>query len=1215
MKKDQLPKNRLVYLEAFPFYHSILDLCMLEAEERDFALLLAEQLLQGKLDVNFQSHSQSEEKLHHLYFESKNWERIGGQRCTALGFPLFLFKQESSVRLVPLLFWPLNLDPDPHRPNFWNLRSIPERGPMINPLLSDLFPSDEALPLPPWKPSQFPTTELIQAYGNQLAQGLGTTWQETWPEPFPVPPLEVLGDLADQKVILPCMVIGSFKPLFSVAQPENAWAPGETIAEKERSKQPFEISQFNPHQAAAWEKAHTGSTTLIENKSTAQTQEWVFNLIYNALSNGERCLVLSDRISRLAQLQGRLSEKGLDWLSFLLKDPFQDAYLLTELLKARAAREENPVSFPKNDYKAALAKSIRQKEKLDLAYEALQKPLLGDYRWTDLVGLFLKSSAIEGKELLSNQLTTQEFLFQYEEYEELKRIIHASIPLYNRINTLKHPLTAIHPGRFLDFSKADSQRNLDHSIKEYSGLLEKLHHEVLRQTDAYALKLNDYFENGFLALNARLQQSQEMYSDHSFKFGEAFEKSGAGVNLKGIFQSQARAIKNAREETTQSYLALARYHESHNFFDFPFLSASEAKNMGKVKGSLLRFREALGEWRQHIRERVLEEVTRLNKQTVFPDLGFQEPIAQLEERIDSTLLSLNQAKLYGEAVDANMLTIPKKQKFLDSLLEKLETTKLNLRDFDPFYDWQRHWLQLTEPQQRLIRALIKVKPNNWESAFESWYFHHCLNRNFSDDLPTDDQALQIFNEARTSLLPFLPALIRQTWLDREQKAFKNWKKSNKPGYQAWLGKSRRENSPSDWFQGNWDSFLDLFPVWMLPDTLAPSLFEPDTAPELDWVIVWEHQEIEPAIWEALAPKVKHWIVIGDSMGKVWSSLREKGWPVQVIRSLPPESVSGSLSSDGQAESPKNAAQIVQVSGLYDYSSRTNEAEAQETLKLLNDIRPTPSRTFPSVAILTFSVEQRDLIATYLLQIKQRNLQGSDKIRSLERNGLAVLYIDEFPGSRYDQYILSSTLGPVNTQGALPADLSFFASGSWDRICGWLLQSNIQSAIVLHSFTDGQLTDSRLAGLKILIKLLSSGQTEASWAEPPGKIPGFNLELQGILRGYFDEWEFKNLPQTATHLLPLVLSNKNGPEFKAAVISDAFLGRTPSTSYTWEWEVRRILQERGVHLQNAWSVLCWRNPRQEARKIASRIISAYNRTVKDDSKKEFVPEDVPGSDPQ
>ena len=231
MKKDQLPKNWLVYLEAFPFYHSILDLCHLEAEEREFAKLLVEQLLSGKMDLNFQGHSQSAEKLHHLYFDSRNLERTGGQRCSALGFPLLLFKQESSVRMVPLLLWPLNIDPDQHRPHFWSVRSVADRAPRLNPLLQSLFPEKGPVPPPPWKSSKSPDLDSVQTYGKQLAAWLETTWQETWNEPFPVPPLEVLGDLAGQRVILPCMVLGSFKPAFASAGDEGSWAPEENAEE------------------------------------------------------------------------------------------------------------------------------------------------------------------------------------------------------------------------------------------------------------------------------------------------------------------------------------------------------------------------------------------------------------------------------------------------------------------------------------------------------------------------------------------------------------------------------------------------------------------------------------------------------------------------------------------------------------------------------------------------------------------------------------------------------------------------------------------------------------------------------------------------------------------------------------------------------------------------------------------------------------------------
>ena len=1213
MKKDQLPKNGVPYLEAFPFYHSILDSCHLEKEEQEFARLLSQQLIQGTMDVTFQGHAQYGDKLHHLHFESRNWERQAGQRCSAFGFPLLLSKQQSSVRLAPLFYWPVSLDPDPHRPNYWTLRSIPGRAPLLNPLLPLLQIQEDPMPAQPWSSGAIPSVEDIQSFGKKLAGWLATTWQDNWNEPFPIPPLEVLGDLADQRVILPCMVFGAFKPAFLPGE-ENQWSVQEDLAEKGEGRQPFERSLFSPFQAMAWERAHEGRTTLIEAKNEQQTREWVLNLVHNALCNGERCLVLSDRLGRLSQFQATLSTLGLDWLSFVLKDPGHDAYLLAELLKARANKEENGTPFPRNEYNMALAKGKRQKERLDRAYQALQKSVFGTHSWTGLTGLFLRSSSIEGKELLSNQLTTQDFNFHYTEYEELKQSINRSIPLYNQINTLKHPLAALHPSLFLNYEKAPCLERIKGSIGAFTERLEKLNHEVLRQTDAYALKLNDHFEQGFLSLNARLQQVQELYSDYSHKFGEAFEKTGASaIRIRGLFNNRTKALKHAQEEVTQSYQALARRHQEHNYFEMKFLSSSDSKNMVKVRENLDHFQRALGDWRQHIRDRVLEEVARLNQQTVYAELGFQERTAQLEDTIHQTLAAFNEAEIYGETVEANMLTIPKKQKFLDSLLEKLETTRLNLRDFDPFYDWQRNWLQLTEPQQRLLRALIKVKPQHWISAFESWYFHHCLTRNFSDDLPTDDQALRVFNEAWTSLQDFLPGLIQSEWLERQQQALKNWKKHHKQGYQAWLGKGKREGAPQDWYSGNWEFIHDLFPVWMLSDSLASALYQAENCPDLDWVIVWEHQDFEPSLWEKLANKVKRWVFIGNPTGKAWADLQEKGWPVYTIDPLPPTRIPERLSLSEDDRKTSGSFQVVPVSGLFDQSRHTNEAEAQEILRLLNEVRPTPARTYPSVAILALTVEQRDLIATYLLQIKQRNLQGSEKIRSLERNGLAVLHIDEFLGSSFDQYLFSTTFGPVNVQGALSNDIAYFGSSGWMSAAKALEQASFQSGIWLHSFTEGHLTDPKLRALSGFLKNLGVSELAVS-EKSPLPFPPFNQEVQAMLHSYFDEWRFEQVPPTEICYFPVLLRHEKKPPFTTAVVSDLFVARTPNTSYTWEWEVRQLLEANGAHVQNAWSVLCWRNPRQEARKIASRIITTYNRLIKDEARATPAPEEEKTEEP-
>lgn len=1209
MKKEQLPKNGFLYLEAFPFHSSIIDSCDLEVEEREFARLLAGQLLKGALEMTFQCHSRSEEKLHHLHFESRNWERIGGQRCLAFGFPLFLMREPSSVKLAPVFLWPATLEPDLHRPNFWTLRSAAGKGPVVNPLLASLLPEGNSLPEPSWSAAEIPDTKALQQYGQAIAGQLGADWQENWEAPYPVPPLEVIGDLSEQKALLPCMVLGAFKPAFLQEADEDAWLFEAEPLPPSENRQPFERSRFSPFQAAAWEKAQHSKTTLVEQSNQQATADWVTDLLFNALANGERALIVSDRLSRLSQLQSRLSSLSADWLTFLLKDPAQDSYLLSELMKARLNNEDTGPVFPQDDFKVTLAKAVRHKEKLDKAYQSLQKELLGPNNWTELTGLYLKSSAIEGKELLSSQLSTQDFQFSFEEYEAFKDSISRSIPLYNRINTLKHPLTSLHASHFLEKSKEEALKNLEKLIQLHTGRLEGLNHEILRQTDAYALKLNDHLEQGFLSLQARLNQLVESFTDHRNKYGDSFERSGnQATKLKGLFNARAKQLAAAKEEITQSYLALARRHQEHNFFDFHFLSAGEAKNMSRVNDSIKRYGQALNDWRSRIRERVLEEVARLNQQTVFPDIGFQEPIAHLEERIDHTLSELNEAKIYGEQMEANMLTLPKKQKYLDSILEKLETTSLNLRDFAPFYDWQRHWLMLTEPQQRVMRALIKVKPQNWTSAFESWYLHHCLNRHYTDDLPTDDQALKNFHEAWTGLQSYLPPLVQRQWLDRQHKAFKSWKRNNKLGFQAWLGKGKHTGAPKSWFDGNWEALHDLFPVWMMPDGLAASMYDPDNCPEIDWAIVWEHEEIEPSIWKAIAPKVKRWVVIGDQQGKLFQKLREKGWPSLPLLPLPP-SVVGDVLEGGVDEFSQNTVnQTIAVGGLYDFSKHTNEAEAQEAVRLLNDIRPTPARTFPSVAILTFTAEQRDLIARYLLQIKQRNQQGSEKIRSLERNGLTVLQADEFLGASFDHIILSTTIGPVDVQGTLPPDTTFFSSPAFERAVRALEQSASQQKYLLHSFSEAHLSAPRMSPF---LRLENPAEHSARKPVEEGLVPEFNREVQALLQTYFDDWRFYLHTSLPDIQIPLLL-RRDG--FQNALIPDLFLGNAPATSYTWEWEAREALRERGYHLQPVWSALFWKNPRQEARKLASRIISGYNKLLKDEAKREEETESHPEQAP-
>ena len=86
----------------------------------------------------------------------------------------------------------------------------------------------------------------------------------------------------------------------------------------------------------------------------------------------------------------------------------------------------------------------------------------------------------------------------------------------------------------------------------------------------------------------------------------------------------------------------------------------------------------------------------------------------------------------------------------------------------------------------------------------------------------------------------------------------------------------------------------------------------------------------------------------------------------------------------------------------------NEDEAQEIVKLLNNIFANTYNIYPSVAIVCFTFEQRNLIADYLQKIKQQKQGGYERIIQLEKCGLGVFHCSELEGINKDIAFVSTT---------------------------------------------------------------------------------------------------------------------------------------------------------------------------------------------------------------
>ena len=287
---------------------------------------------------------------------------------------------------------------------------------------------------------------------------------------------------------------------------------------------------------------------------------------------------------------------------------------------------------------------------------------------------------------------------------------------------------------------------------------------------------------------------------------------------------------------------------------------------------------------------------------------------------------------------------------------------------------------------------------------------------------------------------------------------------------------------------------------------------------------------------------------------------------------------------------------------------TNDVEAQHIIRLLNQIKQTPQRVYPSVGIVTLTVEQRDLISNYLLKLKQQSAFGSEKIQQLERNGMVVLYIDELFGEQFDIIILSCTLGMVNLKGTMTKKLIFLNTPEGVSHIHLLINKPVQTMFIVHSLPDehvekflGKKWEEGTWLLAQLIKLAEATRAgneiqRTSALEALGKLstappakPVFAQEMANALRPYLEPKRLSRQVQMEDVHLPLSIRPVHPEAPPVVVHPDGFFADTPFTSHLWEHRQREKIQGAGMHYLPVWSVNWMKNPLQEARSLASKII--------------------------
>ncbi len=1214
---------------VLPLGAARLDVTKIDPSGGIFAATWMEQLFrQGQLQISAQPDFSASELLQHFYFSSRNHERIKGMPTLGFGYPLLLWRQEEATIAAPLFIWQLELMLAPGATNTWIFSHGKDEQVFYNLSLADqlntIVEYDLKTELAATVQGGKISARALVKCCEEIAARLGVENTSQSIAVAECPDAFELEAALDKGVIQWSGVVGLFPPPMPLANLPEDWP---LLAETGHEGHDFGLLPLDPHQASALQMIFSQKTTVVEGNAGTGKTHLLVHLLTNALANGQHCLVVSENLGALRQIQNRLAQLGLAQYNFLLQEPANDKPVLLDLLRAIAHADTLPPVFDETNYRTVLDKGIRLKNRLDGHYRAVRRSIFGPLNWVQTVGQFLRSNRLEGKELLTSQLNPQDFSFYYEEYLRLQDAINTSFPLYIKVNTLKHPLSDLHEAIFTKKGKAESLDYLTRQLNAFLDKAESLHYRYLTKINTYTDRLTEHYEGNFGEMANRLARLKDQMADYSSRYGADFDQAGAGaLKLRGVFSGKIKSVLEARDEVAAAYLDLVKAFERHRYFEFQFTPSGEGKNIQKVSQNLMAFEKALNEWRESLPSQIQEELSRLSAKNTNEDLSFGDQIGELEYALNLLAEELNEAQLYSLRFENKMLTILKCQKYLEEIIERLETTRLYLRDYDHFYDWQRNWLSLPDHATKLIRALVKVKPHSWLQAFESWYLNNCLSAASQAPLPTEDKAILDFVRSYNQLKALLPGQISARWYAAREEAFKTLRRNNKEHFNLLFGKKNQEATKDHSLQTLMNKGLEavttVYPILLAtPYAAAHSL--PERLEHFDYVLFDESQYLLSGEAMKALQLGKKAVVFGDC-----SQLPAKdetvllGWAkahdvptikLHTYHRWNPGNLLQLLNGKDIDETAVGQFNILfeQLDGRYNGADGTNDEEAQRIIHLLNDIKPTEKRTFPTVGIACFTVQQRNLIASYLLKIKQKWSPGVEKIQQLERNGLGVFHINELRGQHFDVLIVSSTYSMMDAKGNLSSHAEMLNAPDFTCSVRLLMSRPLRELYIINSIPQSKwepwLDMPEQPGVFLLANYLAYNQAletaDASrqqsiaqrlqdWAQPLHDDTHDKVFLEEVaiaLQPYLGKDRVKICAEEAQLKMPLLIEGLDSHQPGIILQPDGFFAQTPFTDYLWEDWQKDLLQQRGFVYEPIWSVNWWKNPRQEARKLASAII--------------------------
>ena len=1171
--------------------------------------------------------------LRHIFVAGRNIARTQGQQTIGFGFPIVFDTDLNAQPLsMPLFIWYLTLKPHPTRRDSW-IVVFEENAPIaLNPYFLAHTEQKYGVDLKEYLENfvfQRPFTAVgLSKLGKEIGEKLGFDVENIHAGLREFPHKNALNEIALRGDIAWTGIFGIFPQPYGSINDEKIDIQDidfQNIATEVEHLHEYTPLTEDDAQRTALRTVLRNKFTVIEGAHGTGKTHLAAAIAANALSNAQKVAIVSNDVTSLMQAQNEFVNLGIANLSFLLKDNLFDKKLLLDVLRSEQ-NTKNTANFDDDLFKLELKQAKRALTNSDEKHKALSEKIFGNLNIAEVVGLYLKSSKKQGRELLANHLKSNDYSFTKDEYDILSSLLHTTLKLYNSVGTLKHPLSILHENRFLESDSASATKaELTEKLGIFSQQTKDLQYRCIVLRDTYTQKLLSGYEQYYESLVEQLQKLKAFYSDFHFHYGDSFENAGIfRLRTTSIFSDTSRGILIAKRGVVEQYEAMRQTWETHKYFPHVWLSSSDRNDFSKLKVNLETFELLLRGWRKHLPAVINEEVQRLNaKNAAYFDPHIAEGIGSIDTDLEALLDDLNEAAIFGEKLEHKMLTLPKKMLFIEEITEKIEETQRHLRDFDTFFVWQKHWLTMPEKGQKLIQAVLRVKPNDAQAAFDSWYFDNMLVAHSQSSTRANDALMQEMNAVEDRIRKSLPAQIATLWHERKQTAIKTLRKNDKEKAKYFFDSKNQQFAKNKFLttilKDNMSTLTDIYPLLLLTPQVASQLIESE-GKEFDLVIFDNAQNIDSEEVVSILRNTEGVVVLTEKApaeGLKANSLAAKakigGAATVVLNHLyrPLSALAQrinqyifypALKIPFDNKNHEQIADFVQIDGRYSEKTNVNEAEIAEIINILKDINPfLPSNTFPRVGVVCFTAEQRNVLTMSLLNVVQKTLFGWEKIEQLQRNGLGIFTASELAGQHFDILIVSGVFQDFEKPFE-KADSVFSIADIRKVVNAFTKQLIWVNSIPQQTIDDTAAERNNGEWAFLLANLLKIAK-----AKPEHRIEIFEIlekiyvpntqAKNSIFVSEIYEKLLENLPKERIST-DFVLENQHFPlailplypTQKPVIIRiDGQLAQD-STYFAADWERRmlNILESLKMPVLSVWSANWWRNANAEAAALVNAV---------------------------